>query len=126
MKKIIATDCAPPAVGPYSQAISAGDLVFCSGQIGIDPLTGRIAAGAREQTTQCIMNLRAVLEATGLSLMDVVKTTVFLTDINDFAEVNAAYAVLFTGEPPARSAVAVTSLPKGARVEIEAIALRCS
>lgn len=125
MKKVIATQRAPRAVGPYSQAIDTGALVFCSGQIGIDPATGAIAGpGAREQAVQCIRNLQAVLEAAGLGLENVVKTTVFLTDMDDFAIVNDAYASLFTGDPPARSAVAVTSLPKGAKVEIEAVAVR--
>lgn len=112
-------------MGPYSQAIAVGDMVFCSGQLGVDPASGQLAgAGAGEQARQCIMNLRAVLEAAGLSLREVVKTTVFLTSMDDFAEVNAVYASLFTEEPPARSAVAVASLPKGGKVEIEAIALR--
>lgn len=127
MRKIIATEHAPRAVGPYSQAIDTGGLVFCSGQIGIDPESGQLAGpGAREQATQCIKNLGAVLGAAGLGLGDVVKTTVFLIDMGEFAAVNEAYAALFTGDPPARSAVAVTSLPKGARVEIEAIAARRS
>lgn len=127
MRKIIATEHAPRAVGPYSQAIDTGGLVFCSGQIGIDPESGQLAGpGAREQATQCIKNLGAVLGAAGLGLGDVVKTTVFLIDMGEFAAVNEAYAALFTGDPPARSAVAVTSLPKGARVEIEAIAARHS
>lgn len=127
MKKDIATDRAPRAVGPYSQAISISDLVFCSGQIGVGPASGQLVGpAASEQARQCIMNLRAVLEAAGLGLDDVVKTTVFLTDINDFAEVNGVYASMFTNVPPARSAVAVTALPKGAKVEIEAIAVRRS
>lgn len=127
MRKIIATEHAPRAVGPYSQAIDTGGLVFCSGQIGIDPESGQLAGpGAREQATQCIKNLGAVLGAAGLGLGDVVKTTVFLIDMGEFAAVNEAYAALFTGDSPARSAVAVTSLPKGARVEIEAIAARRS
>ena len=127
MRKIIATEHAPRAVGPYSQAIGAGDLVFCSGQIGIEPGSGQLAGpGAREQATQCINNLRAVLEAAGLGLGDVVKTTVFHTDMGEFSAVNEAYASLFTTDPPARSAVAVASLPKGAKVEIEAIAVRRS
>ena len=127
MKKVISAEHAPRAVGPYSQAIDAGDLVFCSGQIGIDPDSGQLAGqSAREQATQCIRNLKAVLEAAGLSLEDVVKTTVFLTDMAEFAAINEAYASLFTGDPPARSAVAVASLPKGAKVEIEAVAARRS
>jgi 2-iminobutanoate/2-iminopropanoate deaminase len=125
MKKIITTDLAPRAVGPYSQAIAAGDLVFCSGQIGIDPATGQMAGpGIEEQVRQCLLNLSAVLEAAGSGLPKVVKTTVFLIDMNDFAVVNNVYSSVFTGEPPARSAVAVSALPKGARAEIEAIALR--
>lgn len=123
MKKLIATERAPRAVGPYSQAIIAGDLVFCSGQIGLDPQSGQLVGpGAGEQARQCLKNLEAVLGAAGLSLGDVVKTTVFLTDMGDFAEVNEAYSSMMAGEPPARSAVVVTSLPKGARVEIEAVA----
>jgi 2-iminobutanoate/2-iminopropanoate deaminase len=125
MKKIITTDLAPRAVGPYSQAIAAGDLVFCSGQIGIDPATGQMAGpGIEEQVRQCLLNLSAVLEAAGSGLPNVVKTTVFLIDMNDFAVMNNVYSSVFTGEPPARSAVAVSALPKGARAEIEAIALR--
>jgi 2-iminobutanoate/2-iminopropanoate deaminase len=125
MKKVITTDLAPRAVGPYSQAIAAGDLVFCSGQIGIDPATGQMAGpGIEEQVRQCLLNLSAVLETAGSGLPNVVKTTVFLIDMNDFAVVNNVYSSMFTGEPPARSAVAVSALPKGARVEIEAIALR--
>ncbi len=127
MRKVIATEHAPRAIGPYSQAIEAGDLVFCSGQIGIDPQSGQLAGpSAGEQAARCIENLKAVLEAAGLGLGDVVKTTVFLTDMADFSAVNEAYAARFTGDPPARSAVAVASLPKGAKVEIEAIAVRRS
>lgn len=125
MKKAIATERAPRAVGPYSQAIGSGDLVFCSGQIGIDPASGQLVGpGTGEQALQCLNNLGAVLEAAGLGLEDVVKTTVFLVDMGDFTAVNEVYASRFAGEPPARSAVAVMSLPKGARVEIEAIASR--
>ncbi|MDW5562605.1 MAG: RidA family protein [Methanomassiliicoccus sp.] len=125
MKRTIATDQAPRAIGPYSQAVRAGELVFCSGQLGMDPGSGQLVGpDAGKQAEQCLMNLQAVLEAAGFGLEDVVKTTVFLTDMNDFGEVNAAYGLVFTVDPPARSAVAVAALPKGAKVEIEAIACR--
>jgi 2-iminobutanoate/2-iminopropanoate deaminase len=123
--KPIHTDAAPGAVGPYSQAIVAGELVFCSGQIPLDPQTGELVADdVAGQTAQAIRNLAAVLEAAGSGLDRVVKTTVFLTDMTDFATVNAAYEQGFAGHKPARSAFEVGALPKGARVEIEAIAVR--
>lgn len=129
MKYVISTPNAPGAIGPYSQGIRwggpAGGLVFCSGQIPIDPKTGEFVPGGVEaQAEQAIKNLGAVLEAEGCSYGDVVKTTVFLADINDFAAVNAVYARFFTGDCPARSAVQVAALPKGALVEIEAIAAK--
>ena len=123
--KPIQTDAAPAAVGPYSQAIVSGELVFCSGQIALDPATGELMGDdVAGQTTQAIRNLSAVLEAAGSSLDRVVKTTVFLTDMGDFATVNAAYEEAFGGHKPARSAFQVGALPKGARVEVEAIATR--
>ncbi len=122
-KRIIHTDAAPAAIGPYSQAVRAGDFVFTAGQIGLDPATGQMVAGGVEaQTRQALRNLQAVLEAAGASLSQVVKTTVFLQDMNDFAAMNAVYAEFFAAEPPARSAVQAAALPKGALVEIEAVA----
>lgn len=122
----VATDGAPAAIGPYSQAILAGDLVFASGQVALAPATGAlVGATAAEQCTQAMRNLAAVLEAAGSGLDRIVKTTVFLVDLADFAEVNAAYAVALghPQAPPARATVQVAALPKGARVEIDAIAL---
>ncbi len=124
-RRRIATDRAPRAVGPYSQAIQAGSLVFCSGQIGLDPETGELVEGGVEaEANRALHNLGAVLEAAGLGYADVVKTTVFLAAIADFAALNAVYATFFADPPPARSTFAVAALPKGARVEIEAIAVR--
>ena len=123
MKKVISTSKAPAAIGPYSQAIQVGNLVFASGQIPIDPATGNfVAGGVKEQASQSLTNVKAILEEAGLSLDNVVKTTVFLADMNDFADVNAVYAEFFAEPYPARSAVAVKTLPKGALVEIEVIA----
>ncbi len=124
MKQIIETKNAPQAIGPYSQAVSAGGFVFASGQIPIDPQTGEfVTGGVAEQTEQVLRNLAAVLEAAGSSFDKVVKTTVFLADMTDFAAMNEVYARHFKGEPPARATVAAAGLPRGARVEIEAIAL---
>jgi len=124
-KRRLATDGAPKAVGPYSQGIEAGGFIFCSGQVGLDPQTGELVQGGIEaQATRALRNLGAVLDAGGLSYADVVKTTVFLTDIADFAALNAIYATYFPDPPPARSTFAVAALPKGAAVEIEAIAVR--
>ena len=120
----IATPSAPAAVGPYSQAIDTGALVFVSGQLPIDPATGAIPAGAAAQAEQVFANVRAILEAAGLGLADVVKTTVFLADLADFAAVNDAYARAFRAPFPARSCVQVAAIPKGARLEVEAIAAR--
>ncbi len=124
--KSIQTSSAPAAIGPYSQAIDTGlGLVFVSGQIPIDPATGAFPEGGiKEQTTQSLTNAKAILEAAGLSLANVVKTTVFLADMSDFAAMNEVYATFFTAPFPARSAVAVKSLPKGALVEIECIATK--
>ena len=124
--KAIQTDQAPAAIGPYSQAIDSGaGLVFVSGQIPIDPATGTfVPGGIREQTRQILTNAQAILAAAGLGLGNVVKTTVFLADMGDFAAMNEVYAQFFTDPYPARSAVAVKTLPKGALVEIECIAVR--
>lgn len=124
-KQVIATDRAPAAIGPYSQGIAAGELVFVSGQIPVDPETGVMPGGIAAQAEQSLKNLRAVLEAAGSSLDGVMKTTCFLKDMGDFAAFNEVYARFFpAGEAPARSAVAAAALPKGALIEIEAIALR--
>lgn len=123
MKKIISTEAAPGAVGPYSQAVVAGNLVFVSGQIPIDPTSGQMVEGIEEQTEMSLKNLKAILEAAGSSLEKVVKATVFITDMNDFAAVNKVYAEFFKSDPPARACVEVSKLPKGARVEVEAVAL---
>jgi 2-iminobutanoate/2-iminopropanoate deaminase len=122
----VATPSAPAAIGPYSQGVDTGGLVFASGQLGLDPASGEFAGpAAADQARQAIRNLEAVLAAAGLGLGDVVKTTVFLADLADFAAVNAVYAECFAGAvKPARSAVQVAALPKGGLVEIEAIALR--
>lgn len=120
----IATDEAPTAIGPYSQAIVAGDYVFCSGQIGVAPATGELADGLAAQAERALLNLGAVLAAAGASHADIVKTTVFLADISDFSALNEVYARFFGDTPPARSTFAVRALPKGAQVEIEAIAYR--
>ncbi len=125
MKKIIATDKAPAAIGPYSQGTAANGFIFTSGQLPIDPATGAfVPGGIAEQTRQSLMNLKAVLEAGGSSLDKVLKTTVFLSDMNNFAEMNKVYSEVFgTGNYPGRSAVEVARLPKDGLVEIEAIAL---
>ena len=125
MKKIILTDKAPAPIGPYSQGIDTGSLVFFSGQIAIDPAAGKIVATDVEgQTRQVLSNIRALLTASSLTPADVVKTTVFVKNMGDFAKVNAIYAELFPSEPPARSCVEVSALPSGALVEIEVIAAR--
>ena len=123
MKKVISTTKAPAAIGPYSQVIQVGNLIYTSGQIPIDPTTGVfVEDGIKEQTRQSLLNVKAILEEAGLTMNDVVKTTVFMADMNDFAEMNAVYAEFFTEPYPARSAVAVKTLPKGALVEIEVVA----
>ncbi len=121
----ITTPDAPAAIGPYSQAIDIGDLLFCSGQLGLDPATGEfVGPGVEAQAERALTNLRNVLAAAGLTFADVVKTTVFLADVADFAAVNGVYGRFVSDPPPARSTVAVGALPKGGRVEIEAIARR--
>jgi len=121
--KVISTQKAPAAIGPYSQAIQIGNLVYTSGQIPIDPTTGKFAEGGiKEQTRQSLLNVKVILEEAGLTMKNVVKTTVFIADMNDFADMNAIYAEFFSEPYPARSAVAVKTLPKGALVEIEAVA----
>ena len=125
MKQIISTVNAPAAIGPYSQAIDLGSMVITSGQIPLDPATGTFPEGIRAQTRQALTNVKAVLAAAGLGMDSVVKTTVFLKDMNDFAAMNEVYASFFTeGNCPARSAVEVARLPKDAMVEIEVIAAR--
>jgi 2-iminobutanoate/2-iminopropanoate deaminase len=124
VKKIITTDRAPGAIGPYSQAVRAGNLIFASGQIPIDPATGEfVAGGIAEQTEQVLRNLTAVFEAAGAGMNQVVKTTVFLLSMDDFAAMNEVYGRFFGEEPPARATVQAARLPRDARVEIEAIAL---
>ena len=123
-RQAITTSGAPAALGPYSQAIASGDLVFCAGQLGLDPATGELADGVEAQAERALRNLAAVLDAAGCSFSDVVKTTIFLADIGTFAAVNAVYAGFVTDPAPARSTFAVGALPKGALVEIEAIARR--
>ena len=124
MREIIATDQAPRAIGPYSQAIRAGNLLFCSGQIPIDPTTGEfVSGGVAEQTEQVMRNLSAVLSAGQSSLRQVVKTTVFLADMDDFTAMNEVYGRFFGENPPARATVQAARLPRDARVEIEAIAI---
>ncbi len=123
MKKVISTAKAPSAIGPYSQAIQSGNLVYTSGQLPIDPATGAFPEGGiKEQTRQSLLNVQAILEEAGLSMANVVKTTVFMADMNDFADMNGVYAEFFSEPFPARSAVAVKTLPKGALVEIEVVA----
>ena len=123
MKTVISTDQAPAAIGPYSQAINAGQLIFVSGQLPLDPVSGQLAEGIEAQTRQSLTNARSILEAAGSGLDKVVKTTVFLADMNDFAAMNQVYASFFSGDHPARSAVQAARLPKDALVEIECIAL---
>ena len=123
MKKIISTSDAPAAIGPYSQAIRSGDLVFCSGQIPLDPNNGQMASeDISSQTRRVLDNISGLLKAEGLSLGNVVKTTIFLTDLGNFQTVNEIYGSYFKSEPPARSTVEVSALPKGAKIEIEVIA----
>lgn len=118
----VSTAGAPSAIGPYSQGIAAGDLVFCSGQIGLDPQSGELADGVEAQAERALRNLAAVLDAAGCTFNDVVRTTIYLADIDDFGAVNAVYGRHMPDPPPARSTFAVGALPKGAQVEIDAIA----
>lgn len=123
-RRVVKTEGAPGAIGPYSQAVVAGGFVYVSGQIPIDPATGQfVEGGVREQTAQVLRNLSKVLEAAGSSLARVVKTTVFLADMNDFAAMNETYATFFSEEPPARSTVQAARLPRDASVEIDVVAL---
>ena len=123
MKEVINTTKAPAAIGPYSQAIKVGNLVYTSGQIPIDPATDNfVEGGIKEQTRQSLTNVQAILKEAGLTMENVVKTTVFVADMNDFADMNTVYAEFFAEPYPARSAVAVKTLPKGALVEIEVVA----
>ena len=125
MKQPVQTTLAPAAIGPYSQAIQAGDTVYVSGQLPIDPATGQFAEGdIRDLTRQSLLNVQHILESVGLSMAHVVKTTVFLADMNDFAGMNEVYADFFAAPFPARSAVAVKTLPKGASFEIECVAVK--
>ncbi len=122
---VIKTDKAPKAVGPYSQGIIAGDLIFVSGQIPFDPITNKMVEGSiKDQTKQSLKNVKAIIEAAGATLEDVVKCTVFLKDMNDFKEMNEVYSTFFSENPPARAAVEVARLPLDVGVEIEAIALK--
>lgn len=125
MKKIISTAAAPAAIGPYSQAIQLGDMLYCSGQIAIDPKTGQVVTGdIKAQTEQVMKNIEAVLAAADMKFSNVVKTTIFLTSMGDFTTVNEIYGRHFPQNPPARSTVAVAALPKGVNVEIEVIAAK--
>ena len=125
MKKVIHTDNAPKAVGPYSQAVQMGDFLFCSGQISIDPKTNEVFTGDIKTQTEMVMkNIEAVLSASNMNFGNIIKTTIFITNMSDFAMVNEVYAKSFKEAPPARSTVAVAGLPKGVNVEIEVIAHR--
>ena len=124
MKKIVATDHAPAAIGPYSQAIRSGSMLFCAGQIPLDPKSGQIVSeDIAGQTKQVLENISAILQAAGLNFGHVVKTTIFLISMSDFQTVNEIYGTYFRENPPARSTVAVSALPRGAKVEIEVIAM---
>src|SRR5688500_16983054 len=119
----VSTDKAPAAIGPYSQAIACGELIFCSGQVALDPASGELLEGSiADQTRRAMDNLGAILAAAGTAFSRVVKTTIYLADMNDFAAVNEVYAEYFEGDPPARATIGVSALPKGARVEIDCIA----
>lgn len=122
--KVISTANAPAAIGPYSQALDTGSMVFVSGQLPVDPVTGTMADTVEAQAQQSLANIKAILTEAGLSMADVVKTVIFLADINDFAAVNAVYAKAFAEPFPARSCVQVAAIPKGAKLEIECIAVR--
>lgn len=122
MKEVISTKNAPGAIGPYSQGIKIGNLIFTSGQIPLNPATGEMPETIEEQTKQALENVKGILEASGTSMENVVKTTVFLKDLNDFTKMNEVYATFFEGEKPARSAIEISKLPKDAKIEIEVIA----
>lgn len=124
MFKIIQTQKAPPSIGHYSQAIMVDDFIFCSGQVGVEPQTGQLVEGIEKQTEQVLKNLEAVLAEAGVSFKNIVKTTVYLKNIVDFPKMNEIYAKFFGEHKPARSAVEVANLPKGALIEIEAIAVK--
>jgi 2-iminobutanoate/2-iminopropanoate deaminase len=127
MKTVFSSPDAPPALGPYSQAIGAEPFIFCSGQVPLEAGTGELVGQeVAEQTKQALLNLGAVLKSAGLSYANIVKTTVFLTDLTRFADMNAVYATFFSVAPPARSTIEVSGLPRGAKVEIEAIAIKPS
>lgn len=123
-RKTVYTPNAPAAIGPYSQAIAVGNVLYTSGQLGIDPKTGELCSGVEAQTRQSLLNLSAILQTNGMRLGNIVKTTVFVTDLKDFAAVNAVYQTFFTGDCPARSCIQVAALPKGGLVEIECIAIQ--
>jgi len=124
MKKIISTDKAPKAIGPYSQAVEANGFIFISGQLPVNPLDGSIPQTIKDQTEMVIKNIEAILLSEGLTLKNVVKTTVFMTDLTKFSEMNEVYSKFFSSEPPARATVEVRNLPKGVMIEIECIAVR--
>lgn len=124
MKKVINSNNAPDAIGPYSQAIETDDLIFVSGQLPVDKNTGTMPEGIKDQTKQSLTNIKHILEAAGLSMDDIVKTTVLLQHMSDFVEMNEVYASFFTSDYPARAAYEVAALPKGALIEIEAIATK--
>ena len=124
MRKVIATECAPGAIGPYVQGVDLGSMVLTSGQIPVCPQTGEVAENVADQARQSLENVKAIVESAGLKVSDIVKTTVFLADMSLFADMNKVYATYFEGDFPARSAVAVKALPKDALVEIECIAVR--
>src|SRR2546425_560323 len=126
MKRPVHSEKAPKPIGPYSQAVEAGDYVFCSGQIGLDPKTGELVDGVVAQTNRALTNLKEVLAKVGLTLEDVVKTTVFMADLAEFSKMNEEYVKHFPSVPPARSTVQAAALPRGSRVEIEAIAVKRS
>jgi 2-iminobutanoate/2-iminopropanoate deaminase len=124
-KQIISSDKAPSAIGPYSQAVRAGNLVFLSGQIPLDPGTGEVIYGdIKKATARCIENIKAIAEEAGCSLNDIIKTTIFIKDMNEFSQINEVYGTYFTQKQPARSCVQVAKLPKDADIEIEAIILK--
>lgn len=124
-KEVVSTEAAPEAIGPYSQAVATERLIFCSGQIPLDPATMELVSGSiTQETERCMRNLEAVLAEAGSRLGNILKTTIYVTDMDDFAEVNEAYGSFFPNDPPARATVGVAALPKGARVEIDCIATR--